>query len=352
MNKKALAIIILQALVIVTLAWALVFYGKDEYEVAQHADDKEISSPARGSEEHGATVVTLTEAAQKASGITTTTLQSASHQNELTSYGSVVGIEPLTELRSRYQAALADASVVRASIINTQQDYQRLKALNGDNKNISDRAVQVAEAAWKADQARLAAAETQAAGIRDNMRQQWGDILANGGGGAEALQSHQQVLVQVALPDEAGLNQIVPASISRITIAATGTHGKPIPATYIGPSPQTDPTMQGRTYFFRASSQDLRAGMRIEAHIQLQGTTRQGVMIPTDAVVWYLGKAWAYRKQGTEKFVRQLVNTEQSADNGWFDPVGFKEGDMLVTSGAQLLLSEELKFQIKNENDD
>jgi hypothetical protein len=237
--------------------------------------------------------------------------------------------------------------VVRASINNTQQDYQRLKALNGDNKNVSDRAVQVAEAAWKADQARLAAAETQATGIRDNMRQQWGDILASGGGGAEALQAHQQVLVQVALPDD-----MQAANISRITIAATGGHGKPIPATYIGPSPQTDATVQGRTYFFRASSQDLRAGMRVEAHIQVQGTSKQGVLVPNDAVVWYLGKAWAYRKQGEEKFIRQLVNTEQSADNGWFDAVGFKEGDVLVTSGAQLLLSEELKFQIKNENDD
>ncbi|HEY8084361.1 MAG TPA: hypothetical protein VIE69_02015, partial [Methylophilaceae bacterium] len=313
MNKKILAIIILQAVVIVTLAWALVFYGKDEYEVAQQSDNKEISSPSRVSEENGATVVTLTVASQKASGIMTTTLQSASHQNELLSYGSVVGIEPLTDLRAKYQAALADANVVRASINNTQQDYQRLKALNGDNKNISDRAVQVAEAAWKADQARLAAAETQAAGIRDNMRQQWGDILAGGGGGVESLQTHQQVLVQVALPDD-----VQPANINRISIAATGGRGKPIPATYIGPSPQTDPTMQGRTYFFRASSQDLRAGMRVEAHVQMQGTARQGVTIPTDAVVWYLGKAWAYRKEGAEKFVRQLVNTDLTADNGWF----------------------------------
>jgi hypothetical protein len=347
MNKKALVIIILQAVVIVSLAWALVFYGKDEYEVAQQADDKEISSPSRVSEENGATVVTLTTASQKASGITTTALQSASHQNELLSYGSVVGIEPLTDLRARYQAALADANVIRASISNTQQDYQRLKALNSDNKNVSDHAVQVAEAAWKADQARLAAAETQAAGIRDNMRQQWGDILASGGGGVETLQTHQQVLVQVALPDD-----VQPANISRISIAATGGRGKPIPATYIGPSPQTDPTMQGRTYFFRASSQDLRAGMRVEAHVQMQGTERQGVLIPTNAVVWYLGKAWAYRKEGEQKFVRQLVNTDLSADNGWFDATGFKEGDILVTSGAQLLLSEELKFQIKNENDD
>lgn len=347
MNNKALILIVLQAVVIVGLVWALVFYGRDEYERAQHAADKDISTPSRVSEEHGATVVTLTEASQQASGITTITLKSASRQNELTSYGSVVGIEPLTEQRARYQAAQAEANVVRASINNTQQDYLRLQGLNRDNKNVSDRAVQVAEAAWKADQARLAAAETQAAGIRDNIRQQWGDVLANGGGGVAALQAHQEVLLQVALPDE-----VQPDKLGRITVAATGSQGKAIPAVYIGPSPQTDTTIQGRTYFFRAPSQELRAGMRVEAHIQVQGTARQGVLIPSDAVVWYLGKAWAYRKQGEDKFVRQLVDTAQSADNGWFDATGFKEGDVLVTSGAQLLLSEELKFQIKNENDD
>jgi hypothetical protein len=291
--------------------------------------------------------VTLSVASQKASGITTVTLSSASRQNEITSYGSVVGIEQLTEQRARYQAALADANVVRASIANTQQDYQRLKSLNGDNKNVSDHAVQVAEAAWKADQARLAAAETQAAGIRDNIRQQWGDVLANGGGGVSSLLAHQEVLLQVALPDD-----VQPASISRVMVAASGTHGKPSTAVYIGPSPQTDATVQGRTYFFRASSQELRAGMRVEAHIQVQGASKQGVLVPSDAVVWYLGKAWAYRKESEEKFVRKLVDTAQAADNGWFDATGFKEGDVLVTSGAQLLLSEELKFQIKNENDD
>lgn len=347
MNKKLTAVIVLQAVVIVALAWALVFYGKDEYEAAQHAADKDIASPSRVSEEHGAAVVTLSAASQKASGIATAVLGSASRQNELTSYGSVVGIEPLTEQRARYQAALADANVVRASMANTQQDYLRLKALNSDNKNISDRALQVAEAAWKADQARLAAAETQAAGIRDNIRQQWGDVIANGGGGVAALLAHQEVLVQVTLPDD-----IQPDKLGHITVAATGGHGRPVPAIYIGPSPQTDATVQGRTYFFRAAAQDLRAGMRVEAHIQVQGATRQGVLVPNEAVVWYLGKAWAYRQQGEDKFVRQLVSTEQPADNGWFQTSGFKEGERLVTSGAQLLLSEELKFQIKNENDD
>jgi len=69
-------------------------------------------------------------------------------------------------------------------------------------------------------------------------------------------------------------------------------------------------------------------------------------------VVWFANKAWAYRKLGADKFVRTQINTDIEAGNGWFNPTGIKAGDEVVTSGAQLLLSEEFKYQIKNENED
>ena len=353
MNRKTLIIIVLQTVIIVVLAWLLVFYGKDEYEAYQRQDDDEIKTPSRVTQEQGAAIVTLSAEAQKASGISVEALKSASHQSELVNYGSVVGIEPLTDLRARYLAARADANVVRASIANTQQDYQRLQALNRDNRNVSDRAVQVAEAAWKADEAKLAAADTLAVGIRDNMRQQWGDTLtrwATGGqGGSLArLLSHEEALIQVALP----FDEPRPEQISAIQIIPAGSHGKPVAASYVGPSPQTDVTIQGRTYFFRAPARELRAGMRVEAHVRLQGKQAEGVVVPSNAVVWYAGKAWAYLKQNGDKFVRRPVSTTQESDDGWFNSTGFKQGDEVVTSGTQLLLSEELKYMIKNENED
>ncbi|HEY3325853.1 MAG TPA: hypothetical protein VGK14_01640 [Novimethylophilus sp.] len=353
MNRKALIIISLQAVVIVVLAWMLVFYGKDEYEAYQRRDDEEIKTASHVAAEKGASVVSLSAEAQQASGIAVEALHSASHQAQLTSYGSVIGIEPLVELRTRYLAARAEAGAVRASIASTQQDYQRLQALNRDNRNVSDRAVQAAEAAWKADEARLAAAETQAGGIRDSMRQQWGDALARWAVGEQGsalakLLSHEEVLIQAALPFD-GLQA---EKIAAIEVAPAGSHGKPVAAVYVSPSPQTDATLQGRTYFFRAPASELRAGMRVEAHIRAQGKQAAGVVIPNAAVVWYAGKAWAYRKEDTDKFVRVPVDTSQEAGDGWFAASGFTEGDELVVSGTQLLLSEELKYQIKNENED
>jgi hypothetical protein len=345
-------VIVLQAIIIVLLAWVLVFYGKDEYEAAQSGNDDEISSPSRISQEQGMTVVTLSAAAQKASGMTTEALQSANFKAEQLSYGSVVNIEPLIDLRAKYLAALAEANVVRASITNSQQEFQRLQLLNKDDHNVSDRAVQQAEAALKSDRARLVAAETLAAGIRDSIRQQWGDTLASWAASESEsalarLRTHQEVLVQVALQTE-GLQ---PEHIARIMLTTAGAGIKPVEAVYVSPSPQTDATIQGRTYFFRAPAQELRSGMRVEARIQMQGQASAGVIVPTDAVVWYAGKAWAYRQQG-ERFTRLPVSVSQAYERGWFITAHFKEGDRVVTNGAQLLLSEELKYQIKNENDD
>lgn len=352
MNKKVVAVIVLQAIIIVLLAWVLVFYGKDEYVAAQRADDKEISSPSRLSQEQGLSVVSLSAAAQKASGMIVETLKSANFKAEQISYGSVVGIEPLVDLRAKYLAAQADANVVRAAITSSQQEFERLQSLNRDDRNVSDRAVQLAEATLKADKAKLIAAETLAAGIRDGMRQQWGDTLTHWAvseseTALSKLRTHKEVLVQVALQAA----DLQPENIARVSLTTAGSNAKLIAASYVSPSPQTDSTIQGRTYFFRADAKELRSGMRVEARIQLQGAANTGVIVPADAVVWYAGKAWAYR-QNDEKFTRLPVSTAQALEQGWFNAENFKAGDQIVTNGAQLLLSEELKYQIKNENDD
>jgi hypothetical protein len=162
------------------------------------------------------------------------------------------------------------------------------------------------------------------------------------------LFSHEEVLVQIALPDD----DAQPEKLSGIQIAAAGGHGKPVTAIYVSSSPQTDSTIQGRTYFFRAPAHELRAGMRVEARVRMQGEKAEGVIVPGSAVVWYAGKAWVYRKEGQDRFLRTLVSTAQETGEGWFNTTGFKQGDEVVTSGTQLLLSEEFKYQIKNENQD
>lgn len=361
MNKKVVIIVALQAFIIVVLFWLLVFYGKDEYEQLVTEEEEKIPTKtmvaSADDSEQGAATITLSEKSQKLSGIQVTALQSATHHAAAGAFGSVVGIEGLVDLRARYQAALAEVGVVRSTLTNAQQEFQRLLLLNKDNRNVSDRAVQAAESVLKGEQAKLAAAETQVAGIRDNLRQQWGETLANWAmqpGANEALSrllQYKDALVKVTLPFDAS-----PDSRSQLRVAPIGEQGNTVNAQLVSVSPQADTTVQGKTYFYRAPADNLRAGMRVSAQLAREDAALQGVIVPHAAVVWFSNKAWVYQKVAADKFVRREINTDVEANqatiNGWFNTSGINEGDEVVTSGAQLLLSEELKFQIRDENED
>ena len=208
MNRKVAIIVALQAFLIIVMFWVIIFYGKDEYEAYTRDQDEEIASPERVSSELGATVITISAEAQAQSDIKTTELKTGSHQETLSAFGSVISIDPLIEMRTRYLTAVADANVARASLANSRQEYQRLLQLNQDNRNVSDRVVVASEALYKTDQAKLQAAQVQAGNVRDNMRQLWGETLAmqatqSNSSALQNLLQYKEVLVQVTLPFDA-----------------------------------------------------------------------------------------------------------------------------------------------------
>lgn len=359
MNRKLATIIALEALLIVVLFWVLVFYGKDEYEAyVQGEIEEEIETPDRISTEQGITIVTLPLAAQVQSGITTLQLQNSQFLNTLSTYGTVVSIDQLIELRNRYLTAKAEANIASASLINTQQEFNRLSALNQDNKNISDSVVAKAEAALKADRARLNASESIAKNLRDNLGQQWGEALASQAtqqtenSTFSRIMQYRDVLIQVTLP----FDSPSPAIGSRILVSPTGSSSgssaQSVQAEFVSASPQTDAAIQGKTFYYRAPADTLRVGMRVSIKLKDSGNSREGVIVPNQAIVWYGGQPWVYRKEGADRFLRIPVNTDNEADNGWFTNIDLKSGDEVVVTGAQLLLSEEFKYQITNENDD
>jgi len=356
MNRKIALIIGLQAFIIILMFWVIVFYGKDEYEAYSRDQQEEIETPNRVSSQSGVTIVTLSPETQKQSDIRTSTPKASKHQSTLTALGTVVNLDTLIGLRSRYFSAIADADLARASLINSQQEYKRLAKLNEDNHNISDRAVFASEALYKADQAKLAAAENAANNIRDSIRQGWGETIALEATSQPAkpsfqrLLSYQEVLLQVTLP----FSTAMPKPGSSINITPTGTQTKSIAASFVSVSPTTDNSSLGKTFYYRAAAEDLRAGMRIKVDLT-ENSHLSGVLIPTSAIVWYGGKAWVYKKTDDDHFSRQPVSADTETEDGWFNPEGatsIKAQDEIVVNGAQLLLSEEFKYQIKNENGD
>lgn len=354
MSKKTIIILSLQALLIIVLFWMLVFYGKDEYETFQSDQEEEIESPNRVNEKEGISVIHLPLATQQNSGIKTTQIKPMLFQGEIKSFGHVVSIDSLIEAKTHFLSLKANASLAQANNQKNVQQYQRLKTLNDDDKNVSDRAVQEALALVNADNANLKSYELQLKNLKNSVQLQWGESLSKLIFDSKlpnhltSLLNRKNVLIQVSLP----LSTANPAAGSSINIAPLNDSDVPIRAIYVSPAPKADTNGFGKTFYYSAPADQLRVGMRVSVELgDAKSSAVDGVIIPSNAVVWYAGTPWAYFKQGKDEFVRKPIATDNEVDAGWFNKNLSAESEVVV-QGAQLLLSEEFKYLIKNENDD
>ena len=382
MNKKLTFIIGLQALLIITLFWGLVFFAKDEYDARQTEQAEEIEAPSRVTSAQGMNIVSLGLATQQNSGIKTEIVNTANHQASIKSFGVIVAIDSLIEAKTQYLNLQSQINLTRAASEQNLTQYARLKALNNDDKNVSDLAVQQALVLVDTDKASLIAAQNQIKNMQNSLKLQWGEQLTNLvfkeklAPHLAGLLNRKNVLVQVSVPQDIG--QL--AANTAVNLSPINNTRSVISATYVSPATTSDPSGSGKTFYYSAPSENLRIGMRVNVEVLPDLKTYQvsggdaagvgkgknsGVIIPSDAVVWYAGSPWAYFKQGKtatgdDQFVRKPISTNIEVDAGWYNE-GLTEQTSTVTevvanevvvSGAQLLLSEEFKYLIKNENED
>lgn len=368
MHKKLILIIGLQAAFIIALFWVLIFYSKDEYEAYQNSQQADIVSPNRVTQNQGINVVTLSLATQQNSGIQTAKLSKVTYQGAIKSIGNVVSLDSLIEAKTNYLNLKNNMNLARAASGNNLLQYQRLKALNADDKNVSDQVMQQALAAVNNDNANINAIALQLKNLQSSLALQWGDPLSTLVY-SQALAPHlanllsrKNVLVQISLPVDAATPKIG----SSVNISPLNAGDVIIKASYISPAATNDSTGFGKTFYYSAPADLLRIGMRVNVEAKASNNSSNGVVIPSNAVVWYASKPWAYFKTNKDQFVRKPINADTEIDAGWFNPVlavngldanglgadGIDANAEVVVSGAQLLLSEEFKSQIKNENED
>lgn len=352
-SKKSAIVIGLQALLIVILFWMLVFYGRDEYENFRTEQEEEIESLDRVTEKDGISTVVLSPAVQKNSGISTAKVIPMSYQDEVKSFGTVVPIDALLDAKTQLLNLKTALAAAQASNTQHRTQYTRLKTLNADDKNVSDLAVQQALALANNDKAIINSKVLEINNLQSSIRLKWGEPLALLAFDNQAspvfkdLLTRKNVLIQASLP----FNTPNPKPGS--TIAITPLNGdNAIRATYISAATQADSNGAGKTFYYSAPADNLRIGMRVAVEVNAaENTATNGVIIPSSAVVWYAGSPWAYFKEDEDQFIRKPISADAEVDTGWFN-TEFNSDSEVVVRGAQLLLSEEFKYLIKNENDD
>lgn len=101
------------------------------------------------------------------------------------------------------------------------------------------------------------------------------------------------------------------------------------------------------SFFFSApGGSGLLPGMNPVVYVP-SGKTYEGVFVEDTALVHWQGRSWVYLRIGPDKFKRRLISTDQPVSDDDYVVRDIPLGTEIVLRGAQVLLSEEAKSELR-----
>ena len=322
---------------VVVIAIAALIFGYAQMRKEQSADkeaDKPINAASRvQTGANGETVITLDLKTQQLIGLQTAPLAAATLPPQLKAWGRVLDSAALVSLHN-------DVAAARAALQASQPEYDRLKKLSAQD-NVSAHALETAEARMEHDQGALATSEAQLAAAAGQA------VLAEPSDFFRSLAKQESVLVRLDVP----AGEPVAETPTGAQLKLPGT-AQPVAADFLGRAATTDPQEQGAGFIFAVTNAPaaLAPGLAVTGFLQLPGEPASGVVVPDGAVVRSDGRAWIYVQTADTTFTRREISLDHSAAGGWFVTNRVAPDDKIVVTGAQTLLSEEHKSQIKVED--
>jgi hypothetical protein len=277
-------------------------------------------------------VIHMSDETQGDVGIVVTNLAAINLAAEVRAYGRV--LDPV-----QLAAAFGEFTAAQAANENSQAELQRLKTLAAQN-NASARALQAAEAAAARDQVQFESARLKWVATGCSTMSQRPDFSAL----MKSLDSLESALVRVDLL--AGEKLPSPPVGARLTTLS----GDQVAAGFLGAAPMVDPQTQSRGFLFlvQTNAAAFAPGAAVTALVQISGEAVNGTVVPRDAVVRTGGKGWVYvLNAGGEAFTRKEIALDHATETGWFVRAGAAAGEFVVVSGAQTLLSQEMKASLQ-----
>jgi hypothetical protein len=349
MTKKIPHQITLSILVVILIGFAvsILFY---KYELIKKPDpNKNTNSSAYTQPDTNG--VTISKNSQMKAGIESGPLQGISYRQKIRAYGTVIGMQYLTELKNKLAAAQAKVDEAKANLTASQENYIRQQNLYKEEQSSSQKSLQQAEALWLSDKAALEAAQSNLSSQEAIIDQEWGKVigkwLKENSEPFIRLMDREDVLIQITIPPDTPIE-----SMSENALIETA-DGNTVEASFVSESPRTEPRIQGLSFFYLASEKTtgLLTDMNIMAYLQSKSEVT-GVYVPDSAVVRWQGKSWIYLQTGPENFVRHEINTVTGVKKGWFIEKGLSEGQWCVICGTQLVLSEQLRNETRGGTED
>ena len=342
---KKLANFILTVCVVIGLGWTLwIGVRKQKEKPAAEGAAAAEGAPKEEEVKPEDFVVKLEKEKWQALDIDKAEPEKAELKPQRIAFGRVLDPTPIIALDG-------DMAAAEAALAASRAEYERTQKLLAGGENTSRKAAETAEAQFRAD-------EIKTNGLRRSARMNWGaDFAALDAAKRREYVEHflhnESALVRVdILPGDA-----LAESPKNARLLVLGREQQPIDTQAIVPATDVDPKTQAQGFVLRVDRGPfpLIPGMALTAWLELPEKPRAGFSIPRSAVLRHDGRAWVYVQEEEEKFVRKPVtlDTPLDGEKGWFvaEGGGIAADDLLVITGAQALLSEELKAQGGGEPD-
>jgi hypothetical protein len=308
---------------------------------AAEADEKPAAKPAAADADEEKTTITrdadgnpvihMSDDTQGDAGILVKLPVTGQWSPEVKGYGRVMDPAPLAELLTSLATSEAEWTV-------SSNELARQKML-AEQGNSSQRALQTAEAAALHDQLATDSARSHLAMSAGQAVASRADLPAF----VSSLTSLKSALVRIDLPAGGALEKS-PTGARLVTLSGQSADGA-----CLGPATGVDSQTQGRGYLFllETNALQLSPGEALTGYLKLPGEPLTGLIIPREAVVRAEGKGWIYEmSEGSDAFTRKEITLDRPTADGWFVTNGVTAGKYVVTTGAQTLLSEEMKAAI------
>ena len=158
-----------------------------------------------------------------------------------------------------------------------------------------------------------------------------------------AISDLSQPLARIAWTDDA------PARPPARLVMQPLDRSRSVAAHLVGPAFDVDPVTQRPAFNYRLAGSwpGLAVGLPVTASVPIGAPLAGAAAIPASATVQWEGLLWAYVERAPGQFSRVRIPTTTPLPEGWAVRGGVLPGDRLVTVGAEQLLSEEFRAQVK-----
>ena len=325
------------------LAVSLTFAADDD-------DDDDDGAARRLIIRDGRPAVVL-EPEQAALAITTAPLRRIPYRPEVLTDARVVDIRPLLEARRSYDELRNRARIRKVAARDVASRLALLDSMSDEAGLVSTREISVLKAEHHKLEAERLAFEAQQRSLREQVLNDWGaslveEAFSSDSGLIYALIGRQAALIEVLIPpafDE------VPETV---TVSRSADRGRPWSGELVTLAVRRGLGIRGQSAWYLVQGHGFIGTVRLYAWLAASGAAELAPVVPAQSLVWHAGRSWVYRREDDGAYVRVPVEVGASTANGQFITGAVKEGDAIVTHGAQVLLSEEFRWSIPDEDED